>query len=276
VALKQPLQPLPQQPQLTNLSQPHWMKTLRDVKCDDVYVSAGERGSTMEREKFVYYDGLLPRVQALAVQFDKETVSLKNQVKFTVFDVWVIDNRDPAKPRVGQMPRLDPGGGDKVVDFTTMKEERWTVEAAKSLSAQLHDAGLNEDEAAALTSIWTADFFQSAGLTLFYRLPQEEYERMLPLTVKPRPEKIVRVGLVQQVPSDPALAERIARLVKQLDDDEFVKREAAQQELAKFGPIALGYLRRLKPTITAPEPKRRIEELLEKNDAHRALKNQGE
>jgi hypothetical protein len=83
----------------------------------------------------------------------------------------------------------------------------------------------------------------------------------------------VRVGLVQQIPFDAELADRVAKLVKQLDDDDFAKREAAQQALAKLGPIALGYLQRLKPTITAPEPKRRIEELLEKHDAQRALKN---
>jgi hypothetical protein len=110
-------------------------------------------------------------------------------------------------------------------------------------------------------------------VTLFYRLPQEEYDRLLPLSVKPQPEKVVRVGLVQQIPFDTELADRIAGLVKQLDDDNFYKREAAQLELAKLGRIAFGYLQRLKPTITAPEPKRRLDELLEKLETQRVLKN---
>ena len=255
-------------PDFHKLTKPHWMQTLREVKCDEVFVSVGERNSTtMEREKFVYYDGFLPRICALAVKFDKEKMSLKNQEKFAVFDVWVVDNRDAAKKRIGRLPRLDAGAAQDVECAALPAEE-----AAKTLTAELKSAGLNEDEAAALTTIWTGDFFGSAGLTLFYRLPQEQYDRLLPLTVKPRPEKSVRVGLVQQIPFDAELAERIAKLVKQLDYDKYDQREAAQQQLAKLGPIALVYLQRLRRTITVAEPKRRVEELLEKYDAERSIK----
>ena len=266
------------------LPKPHWMQTLRDVKCDDVLVSVGERNRTrereefnpadpraarsrtMEREKFVYYDGLLPHISALAVKFDKDKVSLKNQEKFAVHDMWVVDNRDAARKRIGRLPRLDAGAAQDVECAALLVEE-----AAKTLTAQLTAAGLNEDEAAALTTIWTGDFFGSAGLTLFYRLPQEQYDRLLPLTVKPRPEKIVRVGLVQQIPFDNELAERIAKLVKQLDDDKYDQREAAQKSLALMGRAAYVHLLKLRRTVTAPEPKRRIEELLEKYDAQRML-----
>jgi hypothetical protein len=253
-------------PEYHKLPKAHWMQTLRDVKCDDVFASVGERGRAFEREKFIYYDGLLPRVNALTIQIDKDKVSLKNQEKFTVHDVWVVDNRDAAKPRIGRLPCLEAGAAQEV-ECTALPVE----EAEKTLTTELKSAGLNEDEAAALTTIWTGDFFASAGLSLFYRLPQEQYDRLLPLTVKPQPEKIVRVGLVQQIPFDNELADRIAKLVKQLDDDKFDKREAAQQQLAKLGPIASIYLQRLKKTITTAESKRRIDELLEKYDAQRAL-----
>jgi hypothetical protein len=272
LSLKRPLWPVVQSPPFKELSKLHWMQTLRDVKCDDVFVSVGERNSTVEHEKFVYYDGLLPRVKAFAITVDKDKVALKNQERFTAFDIWIIDNRDAAKPRVGRLQRVDAGSA-KDIELTAQADAHWIENAGKELTAQLKKAGLNEDEAASLTTIWTADFFRSAGVTLFYRVPQEEYDRLLPLTVKPRPEKIVRVGLVQQIPFDAELADRVAKLVKQLDDDDFARREAAQQALAKLGPSIFGYLQRLKPTITAPEPKRRIEELLEKHDAQRALKN---
>jgi hypothetical protein len=258
-------------PALAALSKPHWMQALRDVQCDDVYAPVGERGVGLEREQFVYYDGLLPRAKALAIKAGKAKATLKNEAKFVVFDVWVVDRRDPDRPRVGRVPRLDAGDSADV-DLAVLKDARWADEAAAALTAQLKDAGLNADEAAALTKIFTADFFRSAGVTLFYRLPQEEYDRLLPLTVKPCPEKIVRVGLIQQVPYEPELAERVARLVKQLDDDEFAKREAAQRELEKLGPVGLGYLRRLGPKVFAPEAKRRVDELLEKIEAERILK----
>jgi hypothetical protein len=253
------------------LDKPHWMQALREVRCDDVYAPVGERGVGVEREKFVYYDGLLPRPKALAIKAEKTKATLKNEAKFVVYDVWVVDRRDADKPRVGRLPRLDAGDAADV-DLPVMKDARWAEGAGEALTAQLKDAGLNEDEAAALTKIFTADFFRSAGVTLLYRLPQEEYDRLLPLTVKPRPEKVVRVGLIQQIPYEPELAERVARLVKQLDDDDFEKREAAQRELEKLGPVGLGYLQRLMPKVFAPEAKRRVDELLEKIESQRILK----
>ena len=153
---------------------------------------------------------------------------------------------------------------------------RWflNVTAAVLVSVLLAQTDrVNADEAASLTTIWAQEFFHSGGVTLLYRLPQEEYDRLLPLTVKPRPEKIVRVGLIQQVSCEPEFAERVERLVKQLDDDEFDKREAAQQTLEKLGRAAYGQLRRLRPNIFAPEPKQRVDQLLEKMDSQRSLKN---
>jgi hypothetical protein len=254
------------------LSRGHWMQTLREVRCDDVYAPVGERNAGLEREKFVYYDGVLPAIHALSVKLEGGRATLTNRAKFTTFDVWVVDNRDPSKPRLARLPRLGAGESKDVELAPAVREAPRDDFADAALTAQLKDAGLNEDEAGALTTIWADDFFRGPGLALLYRLPQEEYDRMLPLTVKPRPEQVVRVGLVQQVPFDKDMADRVARLVKQLDDDAFNKREAAQCELEKLGRAAYGHLRRLRPTVFAPEPKRRVDELLEKVESQRTIK----
>jgi hypothetical protein len=257
---------------LKPLSRGHWMQTLREVQCDDVYAPVGERGQGLELEKFVYYDGVLPRLQTLGVKFEKGKAVLTNAAQFPVCDVWVIDNRDASKPRLGRLPRLDPGD-TKEVDLTApVREARRADFAGTALTAELKGAGLNDDEAKSLTTIWADDIFRGPGLSLLYRLPQEEYDRLLPLTVKPRPEKVVRVGLVQQVPFDQDTADRVAALVKQLDDDDFNKREAAQRELERLGRAAFGHLRRLQPKVFSPEPKRRIDELLEKLESQRIIK----
>ena len=39
----------------------HWVRTLRDVKADSVHAFVGEERFGTEHEKFIYYDGLLPR-----------------------------------------------------------------------------------------------------------------------------------------------------------------------------------------------------------------------
>jgi hypothetical protein len=247
----------------------HWVKALREVKADNVFVEVGQRGVELERERFVYYDGLIPRGKGAAITVEKGRVSLTNEAKHPLYDVTVVDRRTPDKPRVARVAKLDAGAKR---DADLAAAARWPEKAAQTLQDQLKDAGLNEDEAKSLVVVWTREFFEADGVTLFYRLPQEEYDRLLPLTIKPRPEKLVRIGLMHYIHCEPDLAERVAALVKQLDDDEFNKREAAQKELARLGRGAFPHLKKLRPNIFAPEVQRRVDELLEKHDIERAIR----
>ena len=249
----------------------HWVKALREVKCANVFVEVGQRGVELEREQFVYYDGLIPRGKGAAITVEKDRVSLTNEAKHPLYDVTVIDRRTPDKPRVARVAKLD-AGAKQDADLTDAGDSRWPEKAARTLQDQLKDAGLNDDEAKSLVVVWKGEFFEADGVTLFYRLPQEEYERLLPATITPRPEKLVRVGLMHHIHCEPDLAERVAKLVKQLDDDDFNKREAAQKELARLGRGAFPHLKKLRPTLFAPEVQRRVDELLEKHDVERAVR----
>ncbi len=62
----------------------------------------------------------------------------------------------------------------------------------------LCQAGLYDAEAKSVLAIWEKGLFDRPGVTAIYLLPQEEYDRMLPLTISPKPQKIVRVGIVMQ------------------------------------------------------------------------------
>jgi hypothetical protein len=61
---------------------------------------------------------------------------------------------------------------------------------------------------------------------------------LLPMEIVPSPSKITRVGLVVLRNIDPAISDEIDQLVKQLGDDEWSKREAAQKKLTAFGRAA--------------------------------------
>jgi hypothetical protein len=236
-----------------------------------VYVGVGRRGLVLECEQFVYYDGLVPCGKSATAKFEKDRVLLTNEAKYTVFDVTAIDRRTPTQPRLIRVAKLD-AGATREEKWKDAADPRWPEKAARALQDQLKDAGLNDDEAKSLVVVWTREFFEAAGVTLFYRLPQEEYERLLPLTLKPRPEKLVRVGLVHLPRYEPGLAESVAALVKLLDDDEFLKREAAQRELEKLGRAAFPHLAELRPKIASVEARRRVDELLEKYDTERITK----
>jgi HEAT repeat protein len=72
------------------------------------------------------------------------------------------------------------------------------------------------------------------------------------------------VGLLRErlKPVSAARSERIARLVGQLDDDDFEKREEASRELGKLGASAEPALRKAVQSSPSAEVLRRAEELL--------------
>jgi hypothetical protein len=122
-----------------------------------------------------------------------------------------------------------------------------------------------------LVELWKKDLLGSPGVTVFYRLPQEEYDRLLPMTISPASAKIVRVGLVLHPNCEPDLAEVILGLVKQLDDNDFETREAAQKRLDEYGRAAFVHLARIAKKNPSAEVERRIKELLRKYDAREAV-----
>jgi hypothetical protein len=254
---------------LAPVEKDHWVQTIRDVGADSVHAYVGEQRFGSEQEKFIYYDGLLPRGDWVRPTVEKDRVRLTSRASHPVFDVTVVDRRTPNKVRVARLARLDAGTKDAVLELTDIEEATWRKEGEATLRRQLTDAGLSEPEARSLIALWKAELLDAGGVTLFYRLPQEEYERCLPLKMTPRPEKLVRVGLVHHGYLDPDLAERIARLVKDLDNEDFQVRERAQKQLEGLGRAAYVHLVRLRKETKDPETQRRIDAVLAKLDAVR-------
>jgi hypothetical protein len=249
----------------------NWVEQLRGVKCDEIYSVFGEGGLDVDREKFVFYDGLFPQGKWLRIDVEKDRVRLVNRVKHAVLDVTVIDRRDAKKVRVGRIAKLDAGAEVKAVEWTEVAADRFTSQATETLVKQLTDAGLFKDEASSMVEISRRDLLETSGVTVFYRLPQEEYERRLPMTLTPKPESLVRVGLVHHAHCEPDFAARVKALVKQLDDDSFDKRQEAQKQLEAMGPAVTVHLARLRKGELSAEVSRRVDELISKWDAKKAF-----
>jgi hypothetical protein len=249
----------------------NWAKALRAVKADDVFARVGEDDFGCECERFVYYDGLVPRKRWVSIAVGKDAVTLTSNVDFPVFDVTVVEQLDGGKVRVGRLERLDGRTRERSVALGAVDAARWTEDGPRALLAQLKAAGLNEDEGGSLVALWKKDLLLADGVTLFYRLPQEEYDRLLPLVLEPRPEKLVRVGLVQQPHCEPDLPRRVADLVRQLDADDFEARERAHRRLDDMGRAAFVHLVRMRRDAKDPEARRRLDQLIEKYDSTRII-----
>jgi hypothetical protein len=250
----------------------HWVEAMRAVDCADVYAVFGEGSLDVNREKFVYYDGIFPQGKWLKINVDKDRVGLRSQVKFPVYDVTVIDRRGDGKVKVGRLAQLDGGAEVKAVEWAEVERGRFADEAAAALVKQLTAAGLFADEARALLAARRADLLETDGLTVFYRIPQEEYEKRLPMTLNPRAESLVRVGLVMHPHCEPDFAQRVAELVKRLDDDSYAVRDGAQKQLEAMGPAVRVHLARLRDKgALSAEVKTRVDRLIDRWDARRAF-----
>ena len=264
---------------LRPVSDKHWMNRLRAVKADTVSMQNppstrdnGLQAEGFEQEKFIYYDGMPAKFRGIEMRVTKDKITVANPGSFDAFDVTIVDRRQKDDFRVARLSKLDHGTKDRPIEFVEAKANGWPDKEAKVLLEQLKDAGLFEDEAQSLVDVWKQEFFQAEGLTLFYRIPQEQYERILPLTMKPKPEKLIRVGLVHRPYYDPALAEKVAGLVNDLNDDDYQKREQAQESLVQLGRSAYAHLKFHRNKTTAPENKRRLDQILEKYDATEAMR----
>jgi len=252
-----------------DLPKGHWMEALRNVKAEDVCVS--QTDGQIVKERFIYYDGLIPAPKGLAIQVKGDAISLKSQAKHPLFDVTVVDLRNLRKIRTTTIAKLDPEGEVKEVKLADRDQTKWPFDAVEELVGQLKDAGLNEDEGKSLADVWRKAFFETEGVSVFYRLPQEVYDQMLPLTISPKPEKTVRTLLVHHPHCEPDLGDRVLALVKDLGAVKFEERIEAQKRLQALGKAAFIHLVRARNEAKDPEVKSRLTKVLEEFEAEKGF-----
>src|SRR5262249_24725626 len=94
----------------------HWIARVRQVKSDEVFAVYGDAVNDVDRERFVYYDGLFPQGKWVRIDVVRGEVRLTSQVGFPVYDVTVVDRRNPDKPRIGRLARPEAGAKGRAVE----------------------------------------------------------------------------------------------------------------------------------------------------------------
>jgi hypothetical protein len=109
---------------------------------------------------------------------------------------------------------------------------------------------LFEPEARAMVKTWRDSWFTEEGTRLFYMLPERLTDELLPLTIEPRPDKVVRVMVGRMEVMTPEDEARITQLVRThaAERAEAVKR-AAENQAATQGQQSVN---NLQPGVTLP------------------------
>lgn len=181
---------------LQSITDEDWVEIAREVKSNTIKVN-------MQKEKFLFYDGIL-RNYEFDVLIDEEkssrtgsVFSIENDSENDIYDILIIKKEDE-QYEIGTLSKVKSERSAKV-KTEVIKEGEFQSKGSKILKKALIKAGLYKDEAESVIEIWIDKFFNEEKeeyTYLIYRITEEEYNKLLPIKIKPAPKEIKRVGLV--------------------------------------------------------------------------------
>lgn len=206
-----------------------------------------------EHEGFLFYRGVGGGELQLAVTLDGDRIALHDRGATRLHEAIVFENRGGA---IG-IATVDPRNSEQLARPTLDDD----LEAAIDLvETRLVDSGLRPAEADAMIETWRGDWFEP-GLRVIYLLPRAETDAMLPLTLTPPPQELVRtmVGRIEVI--TPELEQSIADALWRIDrpGHEYSTVMALADESRFVEPV----LARLLAKATTARERKRIAAVLE-------------
>jgi hypothetical protein len=226
----------------------------REVDAAPVQVCS-TNGKPGQQEKFLFYRGVGTFDLPLSVKLEGQSVVLKNTGKDEIAHLVIFENR---------------GGkiGYRLCDRFTgeMTHERPSLD--KNMDSLLTDlkqilvaSGLYEKEAEAMLKTWSSSWFEE-GMRVFYILPRQTTDAILPVTIDPRPAELVRVLVGRAEVITPEMEKSVQQQVGRLSDPSPGVREAAMQDIRKYGRFSEPILKRILETESDLAVAERIRKLI--------------
>jgi hypothetical protein len=88
-----------------------------------------------------------------------------------------------------------------------------------------------------MLNTWRDSWFEE-GLRVFYVLPRETVDAILPITIEPKPKELVRVLVGRAELITPEMERDVAAQLSKYEDPAPGAREAALREINKYGRFA--------------------------------------
>jgi hypothetical protein len=180
-----------------------WWKQLREVDCSWIC-------NREESERFLYYDG--PTTLRCPVQFawEKERLVVRptkfadGERMFTqVSPVQLMDTRrgllvnvrgGRAEVELVSIPLTSKEAGQNWPTFPV--GQKLQVTADEAFLRVVFERGLTQSEGKGMLQCWRKAFFETDGVRLLMFLTSKDYEGFCPLTAKPEPTELARVGVI--------------------------------------------------------------------------------
>jgi hypothetical protein len=199
----------------------------------------GPNGPVEEYEGFLFYRGVGQFQAPLTVSMtpDETHLMLSNTGESPLAHLFMVEIRQN-QGRFMALGDLAAGKGSKAV--LTEAEEMSVPELQKKLGDEVADAlvsaGLYEKEARAMVATWRDSWFGEDGLRVLYLLPQAWTDEILPLTLVPAPEGLVRVMVGRAEMLTPSMEwEFLRQAVQYSDASNALEKERAVQAVQALG-----------------------------------------
>ncbi len=166
-----------------------WWQRLRDVDCS--WVSS--RG---ESERFLYYDGPSAIRSPVWISFSKGILTVTPAAGI-----------NPVGSRRGLFIRVDKAGAGAAMHWLDGANRETLIDVAaaqpvplsqamRDLTRELEARGLTESEAVGMVDCWRPAFFDRPGARYLTFMTPHGYDQALPMTIRPTPAQVVRVGVI--------------------------------------------------------------------------------
>jgi hypothetical protein len=209
-----------------------------------------------EQEKFLFYRGVGTFALPLSVRFAGEKIVLTNSGKDEIAHLIVFENRGG---KIGYR-RYDAFTGEATSERPALDKKMSSL--LEELKGILISSGLYEKEAAAMIKTWQSSWFEE-GMRVFYVLPRQTTDAVLPITIEPRPAELVRVLVGRAEVITPEKEKAVQRQVSMLGDSSPEVRQTAMQTIRKYGRFSEPILKRILDNERNDAIRKRIKQLIE-------------
>ena len=218
-----------------------------------------DRNGKMEHEKFLFYRGVGNFDLPLSVKLAEGKVMVKNLSEESVGKVVLFENRDG---RIGyQIVDLPSDQSSSGVTLSRPELRGDLRDLRRELKAMLISEGLYEKEAEAMLETWRDSWFEE-GLRIFYIMPRQTTDTVLPINIDPQPAALVRVLVGRTEMITPEMEKSVAAQLKNLSNPSVSVRETAQKEINRYGRFSESVLTQVLDHTSDPRIKLELERLL--------------
>lgn len=247
---------------LAKVDEKHWWNIVRKVPSRYFQTDDGT-------ERFVFYEATAVQEPSIAASISADVLKLQNTQPVASGPILMIAN-DLGTRHFMQIDTLDANAETVIKKEDLLKADGDEKNLLAACTSQWKTMGMTEAESQAIVETWKPDLLDRAGLLVISRISPALYEQMFPLKITPKPDELVRVGMVfdtlagqgQRMAWLPSLKTAMGTWSKDLADANEAIRNQAGNRLAQTQDLFRDMLENLSKSPD-PEVNARASRLLE-------------